>query len=574
MEFKEIKTFLQDSDSRWSSLKNNVKEDRAFVSGDQISPDDEKILGAHRINNCINIVSNTCNSIANEYSRFPFSWFTDNDSLNQAIHQFFSTNNNADASRDALLSSVEFGLGILALSTDVNTYTGNLEPVIYSIPNVENVYLDPSISTKNGSDATRCAIIEKKSKQFIRNTYGDEFVSDKYTDQSCSQSFNIALNPKIEQALVTFYEKSSDGVTVTKWVNGILAEENKLNISFIPIIPVFGEEVWNENEISYQGLVRKMRPVQKLVNLSVMQLSERLAISPKPVFMATREQVNGVDAYWQNMTKSLNPLLIYNRYDKKGNVLDAPTRVDNSVHFEDLNGVMTTVMNLMTSITGVNPTGLSSEGKTATASLLENSAYDNNISHYYANLKQSMKLAGTIFCQLLQAPISFVEVVQGVEELNSNIEARNVLTSLLQVVPEKSNLIFQAILSTYNNMVINSVAQQLETKSPREIELEKLVEQANQTIKMYEGKVAEMTNEMQNYDKQLNLEAMKMQSAVIQKQEDNRVKLAIEDAKNNTKLLDTEMKLQAEDDKQVNEIIAKATENVTEKATENATGGI
>lgn len=556
MEYNEIKQYLSDSDSRWKSLKDKIKDDRLFISGEQFSDDDDKILGKYRLKNAINIVNNTCNSIVNNYSKFPFTWYTDINEINDAIHMFFNTNNNGDASRNTLLSSVSFGLGVFALSTDLNVYTGNVEPIIYNIPNVENVYLDPSISTKNGSDACRCAIIEKKSKQYIKNTYGEDFVK---SEHSGKESFDIDLNPKIEQAIVTFYEKTNSGVEVTVWTNGQLVDTNTLNISFIPVIPVFGEEVWEDNEVSYQGLVRKIKPIQKLLNLSVLQLSERLAVSPKPVFMATREQVNGVEDYWKNMTKSLNPLLIYNGYDKKGNALQAPNRVDNTVHFEDLNGVMSSVLNLMTSITGINPTGLADDNKTATASLLEQNAYSNNISHFYANLKQSFKLAGTIFCQLIKAPISFLEVIQGVEELNSNIEARQVLSSLMQVMPDKSDLIIRSILSTYpNNMVINNVAAMLDNKSPREIELEKLVEQANQTIKMYEGKVAEMTNEMSNYDKQLQLEAMKMQSNIIQHQEDNRVKLAIEDAKNNTSLLETEMKLQAEDDKQVKDIIAKA----------------
>lgn len=556
MEYNEIKQYLSDSDSRWKSLKDKIKDDRLFISGEQFSDDDDKILGKYRLKNAINIVNNTCNSIVNNYSKFPFTWYTDINEINDAIHMFFNTNNNGDASRNTLLSSVSFGLGVFALSTDLNVYTGNVEPIIYNIPNVENVYLDPSISTKNGADACRCAIIEKKSKQYIKNTYGEDFVK---SEHSGKESFDIDLNPKIEQAIVTFYEKTNAGVEVTVWTNGQLVDTNTLNISFIPVIPVFGEEVWEDNEVSYQGLVRKIKPIQKLLNLSVLQLSERLAVSPKPVFMATREQVNGVEDYWKNMTKSLNPLLIYNGYDKKGNALQAPNRVDNTVHFEDLNGVMSSVLNLMTSITGINPTGLADDNKTATASLLEQNAYSNNISHFYANLKQSFKLAGTIFCQLINAPISFLEVIQGVEELNSNIEARQVLSSLMQVMPDKSDLIIRSILSTYpNNMVINNVAAMLDNKSSREIELEKLVEQANQTIKMYESKVAEMTNEMSNYDKQLQLEAMKMQSNIIQHQEDNRVKLAIEDAKNNTSLLETEMKLQAEDDKQVKDIIAKA----------------
>lgn len=87
-------------------IKDKIKDDRLFISGEQFSDDDDKILGKYRLKNAINIVNNTCNSIVNNYSKFPFTWYTDINEINDAIHMFFNTNNNGDASRNTLLSSV------------------------------------------------------------------------------------------------------------------------------------------------------------------------------------------------------------------------------------------------------------------------------------------------------------------------------------------------------------------------------------------------------------------------------------------------------------------------------------
>lgn len=554
MDFSNVRKFLDSSDHRWKDLKDKVKSDRDFLSGCQYDADDEKMIGKYRINNTVNIVANTCNSIANEYAKFPFIWTTDIDAVNTAIQQFLHTNNNGSASKESLFNSTSFGLGVMVLSTDTNLFTGNIEPILYSIKNVENVYLDPTISTINGQDAQKGAIVEIKSRAYIRDNFGEEFLESK-SGQCINE--NIDYDRKVEQPVITYYFKEQGKVFITKWTNGVCVFETTLPISFIPVVPVFGEAVWDNGKPSYQGIVRKIRPVQKLLNLSLMQLSERLAMSPKNTWLATRQQVEGVENYFKESGRNLNPLLIYNGTDKKGNKIDPPTRLDNQVQFNDLQGIINSILDLMTSISGVRSTGIADIEKTATESVLEASAYQNNVSHFYDNLKSSFKLIGTIFCQLIQAPISYIETVAGVEELHQNVEARSVIQNLIAVDPQNSKMYVQALLQTYpNNSSLSTLMTAMsQGKTPRELQLEALAGQADLTIKEKDATIAELQKQLDDFNNQLALEKMKIESNVLVKQEDNRVKLAIADAENNTELLKEEMRMQREDDKEVARIV-------------------
>lgn len=559
LNYTELKKFLEDSDVRWKPLKDAVKKDREFISGKQFEDVDNKIVGTYRLKDCVNIVQNSCNSITNNYSKFPYSWFTDKQDVNSAIDSFLNTNSNGNASVEALYNAVSFGVGVMTLSTDYNQFSGQIEPIIYSINDIEKVYFDPSMTTLNGQDAMKAAIVEIKSKLWVKDNIGQEFVADETSHTIYNagnvDSFNFSFNSKLEQPVITYYEKANNEVYVYTFTGGKqVGEPQSIRSNFIPVLPVFGELTWDNGKPTYQGIVRKTKSVQKLLNYCYMQLCERLAISPKNVFMGTREQFKGVEQYWRDSGKNLNPLLLYNGTNKKGETLAAPVKVDNTVRYDDLSGIMATVLDMITSITGVQSTGLADDNKTATASVLEHNAYSNNVSHFYNHLKQTFKLAGTIFCQMLSLDVNMVEVIQGVDELHQNVEARQVLSTLLSVMPDKANIIVNGILSTYpQNTVVQNTLMALNNdgKSPREIELEKALEETTKQLEQAQ-------NQNVAFEKQLAMEQMKLDAQVTMHHEDNQLKALIEDNKSNTDIQKELIKVQADSDKQMKEIFADA----------------
>ena len=530
MDFSEVKKFLNDSDRRWSVMKDKIKADRAFMAGTQYSDNDLKIIGRYRINDTLNVVANTVNSIVNNYTRFPFAWDTGDEQVNAALKTFLDTNGNGNAGRDALKNSVALGLGCVVVSNDVNPFTGNVEPVMYSVQQIENVYFDPSMKTI--FNAQKSAIVEVMSKAEVANTYGEEFVIDE--NGGDNMAVKATVNAETEQAVVTYFVKNKGVVEVYTFTGGKLADTNVLKIGVIPVIPVFGEETWEDDKMQWQGIVRKTKSIQKTINLCAMQTNERLAISPKNVFMATREQIEGVENYWKDSGRNLNPLLIYNGRDRKGERLNPPDRVDTTVRFDDLGGIMNNILGLMSSVTGVAATGLMAGDKTATASVIEREAYQNCVSHFYDNLKDAYHLAGVIICQMIGVNVAYVNVTQGVDELYQNVEARNVISGIIDKMPEKQNELLMAILHTYtDNSVIRNLADNLTSgKTPREIELEKAIELGRKAIEEKDAQIAQIQKEMDDYNKGLALQKMKLDQDLILHREDNLLKIQLADAAN------------------------------------------
>ena len=166
---KSFKDFQKKSRKKYKALIDDIKSNKKYVAGDQYSKSDIEILGNDRTENQLNIVKNAIRTITNTYRESTYRWdVTDtttnkkSDTLNQFGINFLEDPDNDTAIVEALESSVAFGLGVLVLTTDYNV-DGTPEPVLYSIKDIENVYLDTDISKTNGSDACAAAIVELKS---------------------------------------------------------------------------------------------------------------------------------------------------------------------------------------------------------------------------------------------------------------------------------------------------------------------------------------------------------------------------------------------------------------------------
>ena len=175
---KKFKEFEKRSRKKWKSTLNRIKEDRKYLGGDQLAKEDVDILGKDRASNKLNIVANAVRTIVNTYREQPYRWRVvdnstgkDSELFNQAGVTFLESPENSTACLEALESSVSFGLGVLVITTDYGV-DGNPEPTLYTITDLENVYLDPEMTKLNGSDANEAAIVELKSRRWVENNYG------------------------------------------------------------------------------------------------------------------------------------------------------------------------------------------------------------------------------------------------------------------------------------------------------------------------------------------------------------------------------------------------------------------
>lgn len=538
MDIEEAIQSFQDFEKRASSKRetqlDRIKEDRAVLAGDQWSKDDRRLVGRGRVRRTINVTNNAVNAVVNNYIGYPYSYFSGDQELDGLMAAWLKTKSNERAIKEALSGSVAFGLNYLCLGTDtISDMEGSMEiPVVYTVPDVANIYYDPDSVELDGSDAIEAAIVELRSKNYVKARYGEEF-----TEHTSTMPFiNVSSNKNEDVMAIVTYYKIENGSCVCYRIIGdqFLQDPVDIGIDRVPIIPVYGEQTWDDDEIIYQGIVRKATPIQRLINLCFSQLGERMAMSPKPVFMTTPEAIEGYSEGYKTFQYNINPLALWNDRSADGKrELPPPVRMDNKVEFGDLTGIIASNLELMASITGVDSRGLFAQDNktelTATEVLSAEKQYQTNIRHYFDNLRCSFKTLGELVLKLLGYGEVNLEVSQGPDEQMQRQVARNELITLAGIVPDdqKAAIVDGILLSSGQNAILRDTyarIHQAPAPTAMEAEMGMTIEQMKAAIEERDQKMQEMQNHLDFYEKSTIETDKNNQNTLLQKEIDHRYK--------------------------------------------------
>lgn len=507
---EKFKKFQSRSKSAYTELYDRIRNDRSFVSGaKQWTKDDDNYIDPARNRITVNVLSNQCHSVANQYSTYPFTWYTGDPNIDREVDNFFSNDANRFASEEALLDAVSFGMGVIALGSDTDV-SGQEIPVIYSITDPERVLLDPDSVELDGGDAMEGALIDYRSREWIRVHMGDEYVPNKDAQMIVTNASCKDLVP-----IVTYYYLDTDGCHVVTFVNDRTYGENEDNvipIHRIPIFPVWGEKTWDDNDKpTYCGLVSKAKDVQRIVNYSMTQLIDRLALSPKGQWVGYMESFKGYDKYYKRAGSGQNPIIPAQRLANDGTtVLDLPKRLDANIQFGDLQGIMEGTLNMMSSITGVDSKGLADveNDVTATAVLYTSKVFQNNVKHYFSHLRTSFKALGDTVMVLMGHQGVTVDVAQGPDAYMEMQTARQELTALMGVVePNQKRALVNAILRTHpDNQILAQLYVDLNSmKEPTEMEMQmqQVAMQMKEALDQKNMQIQSLTAQLEEYRKQI-----------------------------------------------------------------------
>ena len=523
---KEFKDFSKKSRKKYKALINDIKDNKKYVSGDQYSKADIEILGKDRTENQLNVVKNAIRTITNTYRESTYRWdVTDtttnkkSDILNQFGINFLEDPDNDTAIVEALESSVAFGLGVLVLTTDYNV-DGNPEPVLYSIKDIENVYLDPDISKTNGSDACAAAIVELKSRKWVESNYGIDISTIDKPEVDIEQDYDR----KEYMPLVTYWTKTKGQVVCYRMIGNEIVEEIPLTMTYIPVIPVFGEKTILDDEWSWTGIVNQMKGVQKLINYAYSNILVRLATSPKNVWLGESESIEGNEKYFRDSNKTLNPLLIYNKWSADGKrELEAPQRLSNEIQLGDVGEMFSQSLQMVNNVIGIPAVGLESEvEKSATEVLTAEKTFQNNIRAYIYNLKASLKVVGMCLFELVQGQPLFgsikINMIQGPEEGLKKQEARVILQQMAPLLTEPQDqrklLLAMANVEDDNQYVRTLVEILQPMPTQQELQDQELINQADSTIKQLNLQVAELQKQLEDEKRQSELKAYSLDREV------------------------------------------------------------
>lgn len=510
-----FRDFRDRSKRKFADNYDKMRKDRDFLNGEtQWTTADGRHVSSKRNRMLLNVMGNSCNAVVNQYSLYGFSPYTGNPDDDRMLDTLQKRGSNGVCDSEALKNSVSLGLGVMAMGTDKQGV-----PCVYAINDFDRCILDPESQDLDGEDQVEGALIDYRGKRWVELNYGPEFVPG-------DREKNIVQCPRDLVPIVTYFVLEEEGCHVYTLVNNNAIDGGLLPLDRIPIVPVYGERWFdNEGDLHWGGIVNKARAIQKLVNLSVTQLAERLSLSPKPQWMGTVEAFKGLDKYYKDAGTGNNPILPYNRKsaDQK-ETLEPPQRFDNTVQYQDLSGVIGNTLSIMGTVTGVDAHGLIDQNtmKTATEVSYAAEAYSTNIRHYMVHLQASMKALWSMVAKMVGIE-GQVSICQGPIEWMGLKQARAEIVQLIQVAePNQKPALIDALIQTYpDNPTMAKLYASLhaiQAPTPMEAQMQQTVElmkqkidQDTQTIQQLDQKCKEYEQLMRDQKAQRELEITKLQ---------------------------------------------------------------
>ena len=339
------------------------------------------------------------------------------------------SNSNADQAYDnAFFYAVTGGWGYFRILTDyANNESFDQEIYVRRIANPLNCYRDPDSTEPDGSDFNYFFIVEEVSNDEYEAEYGDDDIKSWKAGGLGDITGGWVTENTVRVAeyyYVDFVKEKihllPDGSVVTeipagikpidsrdimrraiKWVKicgDKVKEKRDLPGSFIPVIPVYGDEVVIEGKRKLISLIRFAKDPQRMFNYWRSTETELLALQSKAPFVAAEGQMEGYESEWARANTDNVAYLTYKPVTIGGQVVGAPQRQGFA---SPPTGVLQGALNAeqdMKSVTGIYDASLGAKSNETSGRAILARQREGDVStfHFIDNMTRAIRQAGRI----------------------------------------------------------------------------------------------------------------------------------------------------------------------------------
>jgi hypothetical protein len=450
---EEAKQFLRLCNDSDSNNRAEALDDVRFAAGDQwpVDVQNSRVLEARpclTINKLDSYIRQICNQQRQQRPRIKVHGMNNESDAKVAeiitgITRHIENQSDADQAYDhAFEYCVKMGWGYWRVTTDyVRDDSFDQEIYIKRIENPFTVYFDPNSVQPDGSDAEKCLVTTVVSKAVFKKMYPDaedtqgfssrgtgdtesEWVTKEdiriaeyfYTEREKATIIQLSdgttgysdeLPPKevLDAAGITVVDKRSTYRKKIKWCKLTamqILEEGEWAGKYIPIVPVYGQEVRVDDKHKKFGLVRMAKDPQRMYNYWSTALTESVALAPKAKWLLAEGQDEGHENEWAMANIKAMPVLRYKQTDIEGRPAPAPTRLQPEpppagivTALQGLNGDLQAVVGIF------DPSQLPQGNMSGKALQGQQMQVDMTNFHYYDNLTRSIRHTGRIILDLI-----------------------------------------------------------------------------------------------------------------------------------------------------------------------------
>jgi Phage P22-like portal protein len=352
------------------------------------------------------------------------------------------TSSNADVAYDTAADcAVTMGFGYFRVDLDYShDDTFDQDLLIKAVPNPFSVYGDPSSTAADSSDWNSAFVTEWMPTDIFKQRYPDAdevnwddtgmahmgpdwrseeevLLAEWWKREEITR--NVLLLDIPGQAPLTLaedvYKEQRDfldmlGAKVSKsrkvrsykvmhylMTGADILEETEWPGRYIPVVPVYGEEVNVEGKRIFRSLIRDAKDPQRMVNYWRTTATELVALSPRAPWIGPEDAFNGEDSERWNTANTEN----HNFLSYKGNV--APERIP----FAGMPaGAIQEAMNAnddIKAVIGLFDASLGAQGNETSGVAINARAREGDVStfHFIDNLSRGIRCGGRVLIDLI-----------------------------------------------------------------------------------------------------------------------------------------------------------------------------
>lgn len=474
-DYKEIinncNNFLTKSSARYSTSILRAIDDMRRYSGDFWNEDYKATYQRkNRINLSLNNWNPMVNAISSPISNSPWHIELTNDNmsdLQEMIDQIENDTDSKSAIIDAFRKAVLTGYGYIVVTTVEDEFTSEAKIVLESASHLDSIAIDPSCNNVDCSDAEEGAVINYLPIKKAKRLYGEDIVPMTYPKTPCIISFPKSNQWHIPQdcvAVVSYYTKNDDGtVNFYKIVGNKVVQEINLPIKYIPIIRLSGNEIFENNNINYNGIIQQTLSLELGTNIAYSSLIERVGRSAKanylihedaliPESLAACNQDDTVAVVWKGEHQ--------------------PVPLVESFQTGDLQNTISTCRTLMEDTLGVPLTGIVDQReRTATEILRQEVSKESNTANYYNNAYKAIRTIGRIIIEMINGgeDVRFT-LENGPSVITRQMKQRQELSALGTIMPDNMKpIIAKYFADTLKNDLGDELSRNIVANLPQDV---------------------------------------------------------------------------------------------------------
>lgn len=408
----------------------------------------------------------------------------------QGLVRHIEYSSNADTAYDtAFQSAVRTGRGFYRLCTDyVDSESDDQEIQIKRVPNSAMVFMDPAAVECDFSDARWGGFKTWMSRDDYNASYGESGLGNAGSSawRSIGDDAPEWMSGDGGACMVVEYiwkettkSKTKSGRETQKiqikWVKCTaveILERGELPGIYIPIIPVLGDEIIQNGQRTWSGIVRAGKDPQKRHNYLLTSQIERIAFTPLATWMGAKGFMGKDKSSWQNAHKAQTASLEYEPVDIAGNPAPPPQMVTQEAAIQSVTVALQGSEMGMKAVLGMYDANMGNRqgGESGVAIQRLQTQGDTGNFHLQDNLSRSLRLEGRIILSWLPVYYDRERVIRiiGEDGSQSTVKVNGVIQKPEEgLEPEHVGKVFDLTTGKYDVTISTGPSYQSKRQEDR-----------------------------------------------------------------------------------------------------------